>query len=97
MHRRYSHLLYQRGPWEREEEQQLLHLVEIHKGDWNAIAETLGRSRIDCIDKMATSTVAAVSVGRWGPVETDRLMESVCYQLTEKGTSQRQYIKHYSI
>ena len=63
----------------------MLHLTEKYKGDWNAIAESLGRSRIDCIDKMATSTVGAASVGRWGSAETSKLMESVSYQLREKG------------
>ena len=85
VHRHYSHLLYQRGKWGKEEEDQLLELVRDHRGDWNVIAESLGRSRIDCIDKVCTSTLGGSRVGRWGPVETGRLVESVCYQLREKG------------
>ena len=86
VHRRYSYLLYERGKWGKEEEQLLLEMVETHRGDWNAVAESLGRSRIDCIDKINTTNVDQRGcVGRWGPSELDRLMEAVCTQLKEKG------------
>ncbi|KAI6659135.1 hypothetical protein LOD99_14811 [Oopsacas minuta] len=85
VHRHYSYLLYQRGSWDREEEIKLLELLKAHKGNWNAIGESLGRSRIDCIDKVSSSSLGCGTVGKWGPVETGRLMESVCYQLREKG------------